>query len=141
MVTLRAAEPADAAQLVGLIEQLGYPVTVAAVEAQLAALSRSAVDQLLVASDGPRVVGLIGCHAMDLLHIPGRLGRITVLVVAANHRRSGLGRRLVTAAEGYFRTLGCGRVEVTSGQRRAEAHAFYVSLGFAETSKRFVKTL
>jgi GNAT superfamily N-acetyltransferase len=138
---IRPAEPGDAEPLVTLIGELGYEVTGATVAAQLAVLLRSPPDRLLVACDDERVVGLIGCHALELLHIPGRLGRITVLVVAASHRRRGVGAELIAAAENHFRSMGCGRIEVTSGARRAEAHAFYTSLGFAETSKRFVKAL
>jgi GNAT superfamily N-acetyltransferase len=48
---------------------------------------------------------------------------------------------LVEAAEEWMRRKGCALVEVTSNDRRAEAHAFYRHLGFERTSIRFFKKL
>jgi GNAT superfamily N-acetyltransferase len=48
---------------------------------------------------------------------------------------------LVEAAEAWMRKKGCKLVEVTSNDRRAEAHAFYRHMGYERTSIRFAKTL
>ncbi len=63
------------------------------------------------------------------------------LVVASKHKRSGIGRKLLTALEIVARDAGCTKLEVTSGAGRGDAHAFYEALGYAERPKRFVKTL
>jgi GNAT superfamily N-acetyltransferase len=48
---------------------------------------------------------------------------------------------LVEAVEQWCRDQGCGLIEVTSNDRRAEAHAFYRHMGYERTSIRFAKTL
>jgi GNAT superfamily N-acetyltransferase len=48
---------------------------------------------------------------------------------------------LVEAAEAWMEKEGCKLVEVTSNDRRTEAHAFYRHLGYERTSIRFAKKL
>ena len=67
------------------------------------------------------------------------LGRITSLVVDPGHRQCGIGRLLVAAVEEFGRAHGCIRFEVTSGDHRPEAHAFYEHLGYKLDCRRFVK--
>ncbi len=141
MIRVRPATRDDAEHLVPLIRELGYEQPAEVVAGKLAAAARSEVDAVLLAVDDDRIAGLIACHALETLHIAGRLGRITALVVAASHQRRGVGAMLVDAAETFFRSAGCRRIEVTSGVRREGAHAFYRAQGYAETSKRFVKSV
>ena len=141
MSSIRAADVRDAPRLVPLMRDLGYDLTADVLAAKLRALATSPSDRVLVATADEALVGCIGCHVLDLLHVPGRLGRITTLVVAANCQRQGIGVRLVAAAEHFFRAAGCVRVELTSGEHRPGAHAFYTSIGFSESRKRFIKSL
>ena len=93
---------------------------------------------------GGRVVGCVSLHAIPFLERTGRWLRIESLVVDAGQRRSGTGRALLAAAEGFAREWGCLLIEVTSLRSRADAHAFYRSQGFidsCEQSGRFVKEL
>ena len=78
---------------------------------------------------------------MVTVHRPAPVGRIPVLVVAKEAQGLGLGRMLVDAAEQWCRTKGCRLIEVTSNDRRAEAHAFYRHMGYERTSIRFFKKL
>jgi GNAT superfamily N-acetyltransferase len=56
-------------------------------------------------------------------------------------RKHNIGRMLVEAVEQWCRDEGCGLIEVTSNDRRAEAHAFYRHMGYERSSIRFFKKL
>jgi GNAT superfamily N-acetyltransferase len=137
---LRDAKPSDAARLVELIHELGHEISEKQVRKNLAALRKS--DEMpLVATLGKKIVGLCGVGRRVVIHRPAPLGRITALVVAKEAQGLGLGRTLVEAAENWMRKKGCQLVEVTSNDRRAEAHAFYRHLGYERSSIRFFKKL
>ena len=53
----------------------------------------------------------------------------------------GVGEKLVAAAATFAREHGCSGIEVTSAERRVDAHRFYQRLGFARTGLRFFQTL
>ena len=129
----------DAPAVAELLAALGYSSPVALVEQRIAACADSAETAVFVAESGQRVVGVISCHCIPLFHADGSLGRITSLVVAPDYRQRGLGRLLVCAAEEFAWVHGCLRVEVTSGDHRADAHAFYESLGYQLDCRRFIK--
>ena len=137
---VREARPADAADLTALITYLGHEIDEKSVRKNLAALRRAG-EPLLVAVEGKAILGLCGVHRTVTIHRPAPLGRITILVVAKAAQDRGIGQMLVAAAEQWLRANGCRQVEVTSNDRRTEAHAFYRHLGFERTSMRFIKTL
>jgi ribosomal protein S18 acetylase RimI-like enzyme len=138
---IRTAKDADAAAIADLMEQLGYAAGADLISNKLEVLSRSADEAVFVAVENERVIGCLSAHAHELFHTPGRLGRITALVVDADARGLGIGRALIGKATDYFLDRGCVRIEVTSGDHRPDAHAFYRSVGFAEDERRFVKKL
>ncbi|WP_210517891.1 GNAT family N-acetyltransferase [Hymenobacter terricola] len=138
-VSIRPACEADAKVLALLMAELGYPTQESVLRERLAALPQAG-DQALVAITGAQVLGLVVLHRTHFLHRAPD-GRIVTLVVAAAQRSNGIGARLVAAAEQVFRAWGCGRVEVSSGATRENAHRFYRRQGYAEQSKRFVKEL
>jgi GNAT superfamily N-acetyltransferase len=137
---LREAKPGDAARLAELIDELGHAISEKQVRKTLATL-RKAGETPIVATLDKNVVGLIGTHRMVTIHRPAPVGRIPVLVVAKEAQGHGLGRMLVDAAEQWCRDKGCQLIEVTSNDRRAEAHAFYRHMGYERTSIRFFKKL
>lgn len=137
---LREAKPADAPRLVELIRELGHEITEAEVRKNLAAL-RNSDETPLVATLDQKLVGMCGVSRRVVIHRPAPLGRITALVVASDAQGQGIGRMLVEAAENWMRKGGCQLVEVTSNDRRADAHAFYRHLGYERSSIRFFKKL
>ena len=137
---VREARAADAPRLVELIRYLGHPIDEKTLRRNLARLARIG-EPPLVAAEGGRVIGLCGLHTTLTIHRDAPLGRITNLVVAEEAHGRGIGRMLVEDVERRLRKLGCKMVEVTSNERRGEAHAFYRHLGYERTSVRFFKTL
>ena len=137
---LRDAKSSDAARLVELIHELGHEISEKQVRKNLAALRKSD-ETPLVATLNKKIVGLVGIHKTITVHRDAPLGRITILIVAKEAQGHGVGRMLVEEAEKLLRKTGCKLVEVTSNDRRAEAHAFYRHLGYERTSIRFFKKL
>jgi len=137
---IRAAKPGDSKQLRALIEYLGHSIAEKAVRKNLAALAKLR-ESPLVATLDKKVVGLIGVHKMVTVHRDAPVARIPVLVVAKDAQGNGIGRMLVEEAEKMLKKAGCKLVEVTSNDRRADAHAFYRHMGYERTSIRFMKKL
>jgi GNAT superfamily N-acetyltransferase len=137
---LREAKPADAARLVELIDELGHAIDEKQLRKNLAGLKKVG-ETPLVATLDREVVGLVGMHRTVTIHRDAPLGRITILVVTKAAQGTNVGRQLVEAAEDWCRKKGCKLVEVTSNDRRAEAHAFYRHMGYERSSIRFFKKL
>jgi ribosomal protein S18 acetylase RimI-like enzyme len=150
IITVRPADPSDAAAISGLMGELGYSIDEDSTRIKITQLSTSTHDCVLVAeADGTeadeagakRVVGVISVHAMSLLHVSANLGRITALIIKPTYQRHGIGSRLVEAAEVFARTQECERMEVTSSDHRHGAHGFYQELDYSVDERRFIKRL
>ncbi len=136
---VRSATIEDAADIAGLMSQLGYTADISLIEDKLREFSGSGTDIVFVAELENEVAGCISCHITSLFHQKGNSGRITSLVIDRGKRRMGIGRALVAEAEEFFRAKGCIKSEVTSGSHRLETHKFYESLGFQKDEPRFIK--
>jgi GNAT superfamily N-acetyltransferase len=83
-------------------------------------------EALFIAADNGFIVGICGLNQDPYLHDP-TVGRVRHLYVAVEHRRKGIGSRLVRAvmeaAKGRFTRL---RLRTNS----SDADGFYLSLGF-----------
>jgi GNAT superfamily N-acetyltransferase len=139
LAIIRFAQSDDAPAVAKLLTALGYPSPVEHIERRIAGSAASIDTAVYVAESVQCVVGVISFHCIPLFHADGALGRITSLVVDPGHRQRGIGRLLVAAAEEFGRAHGCSRIEVTSGDRRPEAHAFYEHLGYQLDCRRFIK--
>jgi len=137
---LRDAKADDAKALVPLMQLLDHETDAKGVRKRINQLARDKLAPIVATLD-KRIVGLVGIHRMVTIHRDQPVGRITILVVAEDARKQGIGRMLTEAAEQHLKSLGCGMVEVTSNDRLAKAHAFYRHLGYERTSMRFMKKL
>ena len=137
---IRIATQADAPAIAGLLDELGYPTTAAQAARRLARLGGK-LDPVFVATDEGQIVGLVALHLSHMLHLDSTWSRVTTLVVAKTHRRRGVGEALLAHAEQCALAAGASGVELTCGQRRTDAHRFYMRRGYAERRKRFFKAL
>ena len=62
----------------------------------------------------------------------GHRGWINYLAVAPEHRRNGIGRRIMAEAEARLRELGCPKINLQIRRSNTQAVVFYRSLGFLE---------
>ena len=137
---VRDARPADGEVIIGLLDELGYRTDAATLASRYGRLLDDEATWIFVAERGRRVVGFASLHVIPLLErVP--MGRLTALVVSEGARGRGTGRALVERVQDEARRQGCDRLEVSSGEWRREAHAFYVSVGFQKASRRFMKAM
>ena len=102
-----------------------------AYERAFAAIDADPRNHLVVAESAGEVVG-----CFQITYIPG-LGRhgaerslIESVRVRSDLRGRGLGRAMMTWAIDQARERGCALVQLTTDKSRADAHRFYLGLGF-----------
>jgi N-acetylglutamate synthase-like GNAT family acetyltransferase len=139
-LTVRDARPDDRNAMRELLAELGYPSEPSTIDSRLERLGAEPSARILVAERDRSLVGLASLHVLHLIERPP-LGRLSAIVVTRPERRMGVGLALLERVEDEARAAGCDRLEVTSGEWRDDAHAFYRALGFEETSKRFIKAI
>jgi GNAT superfamily N-acetyltransferase len=83
--------------------------------------------KFLLAEDS---VGLAGCVYVELR---GNRGYLGLLGVDPPRQGAGIGRKLMDAAENYFREAGCRGVDLRIISPRTPLPAFYCRLGYVET--------
>ncbi|TCM14025.1 acetyltransferase (GNAT) family protein [Novosphingobium sp. PhB165] len=139
MLRIRLANPNDSMELAALLDQLsGIAIEPSEVARNLAEV-RKAKAGLIVAELG-RVVGCCEWSIIPSVH-RGALGRLIVLVVDKAHRRRGIATAMLAAAEKALAEVGCMQVEALSDIMINNSHNFFRSLGFEQTSYRFIRDL
>lgn len=141
-LTIRDAALADAARIAELSTQLGYPSTTEQVLVRLRTLPQDGTHAVYVAENNDGVVGWV--HVYE--HLPvchDRVAEVAGLVVDASCRASGVGKRLMDAAENWAREKGLDTVVLRSNVIREAAHKFYEKLGYSriKTQHAFRKVL
>ena len=140
MPLIREMTLGDAPRLAELTTQLGYPMSHENMLGRVQLFLKSTYGKVFVAEVNGVVVGYVCLWIREHFHDMHRAARILALVVDANHQRMGIGKKLMAQAEQYAKDEGCISVDLTSAYRRADAHAFYESLGYeAEQTKYFSK--
>lgn len=140
-IAVRDATVADSELMARLVSELGYPTSARQMRQRLEAIVRDDDYATLVACDAGDIVGFIGTRIGPLYEDDGQYGQIMALAVAAHHQRRGVGRMLMEAAEQSLVERGARVLVVTSGNHRADAHAFYESCGYTFTGRRYKKSL
>ena len=140
-IPIRCAKLSDAPSLASLMCELGYETTSTQMRQRLKRILRDKGFRTFVAESDDQVCGMIGTltHASHEHNDPS--GKIIALVVSKKHRRSGIGRALIAAAEKDFVERRVTRVSLTTRFTREQAHRFYQALGYSRTGFRFAKEL
>lgn len=141
MVEIREAIQADAAEIAVLLGDLGYPVSAEEAASRLSALSATGEDEVLLAEEEGRALGLVALRRLVFLHLAEPVARITALVVRQGLRSRGIGALLLDEAVARAARAGCTTIELTSGVSRARAHEFYKARGFQVTSLRLSRRI
>jgi GNAT superfamily N-acetyltransferase len=137
---IRPFIPSDTADMSALMADLGYPSTPEQVAERMRSMSAD-YYHTLVAEVAGRVVGFIGVIILPVYEYSIPVGWILALSVAEHHRRKGIGKALIAAAEDDLRSRGIEDVRLHSGLQRDDAHEFYTRLEYDKTGYRFKKRL
>ncbi len=140
-IVIREAGNEDADALAILLSQLGYPQDASFVVRKLEELSVRASAKVFAAEREGAVVGFLSFDSEPAFHLEGRIGTITAMCVLETMRAQGIGSKLIDHVEAFAIQSGCVRIAVASGIQRHETHQFYLSCGYEEKTKRFVKDL
>jgi GNAT superfamily N-acetyltransferase len=142
---VRPAATTDATAVAELLHQLGYPQNdCAATASRLRTWDDDPSSAAYVADADGNVLGLVAVHVCPFFERDGSWGRLVALVVSEQGRGQGIGGHLVAAAQAFAVSHRCVRMEVTSADRRHDAHAFYRSRGYVDQtgkSSRFLRDL
>ena len=128
-LTVRAAEPSDAARIAELLTDEGYPVGPTDVAARIERFS-GPDSAVIVAEQGGETIGFIALQAVPRFEHDDRFVRVLAVVVDAGARERGVGHRLMAEADTFGREHGAAFVEITAGHHRPEARQLYESLGY-----------
>lgn len=137
---IREASHSDTPYIQILLDQLEHPLSEEEIVEKINGY-KSPNYHLLVIEIANKVVGFASLHWYNVFYDIGYVGRITAFCIEQEFRSKGIGHQLLQAAEDFFKKNGCIRVEVSSNERRAGAHRFYLENGFIINSKRFIKQL
>ena len=141
---VRRALPGDLDTLLSLYQELVSDKTTAApgdrdtTKPVLAEILADPRRELAVAVLDGQLVG-----TADLLVVPNLTHRgepwaiVENVIVAATARRRGVGRALMGHLLDRARAAGCCKLQLLSGKRRTEAHAFYRSVGLESVAEGF----
>ena len=128
-VDIRSAVPSDAADIAGLLGQVGQAVPARTVVIRLEGMSRDSA--VLVATGFAPAIGVLALHwSRGLASDPG-LARIDVLVVNEEDRGRGIGRMLLKSASQLARMAGCDVLEAVAGRHGGSGSSFLAATGFA----------
>ncbi|MFN0058910.1 MAG: N-acetyltransferase family protein [Planctomycetota bacterium] len=134
---IRRAQIADAPEIGRLAAELGYPTSAAEMTRRLAILLPSKRHHVAVAVGRDCLLGWMHVEHRTSLE-GGERAELMGLVVDSTARRSGLGRRLVAAAERWTVDQGLSSLTVRSNAARESSHPFYESLAFNRTKSQHV---
>lgn len=143
---IRAAKKSDAGEILGLLYELERPRPKNKQEKtrfrkQITRYLSDRDKKILVAETDCSIVGLVSIILTLRLNRTKPELYVPELVVAKNHRRSGVGNLLIGSCVEIAKKKNCFRVRLESGNQRSQAHKFYKKAGFEQPAKTYVLNL
>jgi ribosomal protein S18 acetylase RimI-like enzyme len=139
-IEIRAAGSSDAGQLLPLIEAYWRHDAIAGYEpARLRRqlhefLSTPAYGRAWLATGTGGAVGYLLCTLVYSFEHGGLMAEIDELFVSAEHRRRGVGQRLLARARTELSAHGCSALQLQVADGNIQSQGFYSRLGFKEKS-------
>lgn len=148
-IVIRRAEASDSAMLAALAGELGYASQASQIADRLAKLSQmpssehaiwvaQEVGQGAVADTQGQLHGWAHVRAMHQLNLPS-YAELVALVVGHNSKRQGIGQQLIAQVENWTQAQQLAELRLYSSmQRQAEAHQFYLRLGYRAVKQKML---
>jgi ribosomal protein S18 acetylase RimI-like enzyme len=139
-VSVRPAEPSDAARVTELLAALGRPAVADDAGAQHAVFAQHVADgtcAIFVAEEAGATVGVVSLWFRARLNWTTPEAWVPDLYVDPAFRRRGHARALLDACVDLARRRGCHRLVLESGHQRAEAHRLYEAYGFTHAGRSY----
>jgi len=125
----------DAPQINNLAKQLGYKMNESSISVQIYAISNHPDHRIFVSTEDKTITGFIhGCKMMRLTS--PTFWEICGLVVSKEHRRKGIGKKLVQHLE--YAVDPNSHIRVRCNVKRRSAHLFYEDLDYTEKKEQKV---
>ena len=120
----------DADQIYELnCSEMGYDYPKEETRQRIKDILASEHDKIYVAELDGSVVGYVHANDYNLIYVPA-MKNIMGIAVSNKHKRIGIGKALLTAAEAWAKADGAKGVRLVSGETRKEAHMFYEWCGY-----------
>ena len=121
----------DADQIYELnCSEMGYDYPKEETRQRIKDILASEHDKIYVAELDGSVVGYVHANDYNLIYAPA-MKNIMGIAVSNKHKRIGIGKALLTAAEAWAKADGAKGVRLVSGETRKEAHMFYERCGYS----------
>ena len=128
-IEIRSAESGDLSRLTSLCSELGYLSDSEQIMYRLERIQSSDSDIVYVAVDNTNVVGWI--HVFGSLRLESDpFAEIGGLIVSSEHRKKGIGKLLINAAEKWALEKDYSKIRVRSRTKRIDAKRFYEREGY-----------
>ena len=136
-IKVRAATTEDAAGIHGLASELAEtvgdkPPTEEAIRARLEELLDEPRARVLIAENEAGIVGGVSFWIKPDLAHGDAVVEVPMLVVAEDHRRSGVGKLLMEEVRSVASDNGASQIELVATRSNVTAREFYRSLGYVE---------
>lgn len=142
-LVVRQANKEDTGALTYLMNELGYPTSLAEMTQRLEAIFQHPDYGTWVACHEGEVVGMAGASHNYYYERNGSHVRILALVTHTHYRKMGVADTLLRSVEAWARQLGATTLILNCGNReeRKTAHQFYRNRGFEPKSTGYAKGL
>lgn len=142
MILYKEFENTYSKEVAGLLKQLGYDITPEELPRRIDGIKENNLGIVFIALKEESVVGCI--HTMLVTRLAeGKCGEVVSLVVDESVRGLGIGKGLLDKSISWLKASGVDKVRIRCNTIRAEAHKFYLHLGYTEKKQQkvFEKTI
>ncbi|WP_316786894.1 GNAT family N-acetyltransferase [Pedobacter frigiditerrae] len=142
-ISIREFQIEDIPSITDLTLTLGYETTIEQMTTRMKTIAQLDNYWTFVAVLEETIVGYIGLNKNYFWEQDGHFIRIQALVVSKEHRRFGIGQKLIEQAEKLSNQINASLIVLNCGNKdeRKSAHQFYPRMGFEAKSTGYAKKI